>query len=131
MANKAILVGCVWQDPTIHVFENGKVASFSLATNETYKDKNGEKKTVTEWHNIKMSGKLAELAEKYVKKGNMLYVEGAIKTQKYDKDGQTHYFTSIVVNVMSFLPSGNKQSQHQETQEAESLDPESTEDLPF
>ena len=131
MANKAILVGCVGQDPTIHEFENGKVASFSLATNETYKDKNGEKKTVTEWHNIKMSGKLAELAEKYVKKGNMLYVEGAIKTQKYDKDGQTHYFTSIVVNVMSFLPSGNKQSQHQETQEAESLDPESTEDLPF
>ena len=131
MANKAILVGCVGQDPYVHKFDNGSVASFSLATNETYKDKNGEKKTVTEWHNIKMFGKLAELAEKYVKKGNMLYVEGAIKTQKYDKDGQTHYSTSIVANVMNFLPSGNKQSQQQETQEPESLDPELTEDLPF
>lgn len=131
MANKAILVGCVGQDSYIHQFDNGSVASFSLATNETYKDKNGEKKTVTEWHNIKMFGKLAELAEKYVKKGNMLYVEGAIKTQKYDKDGQTHYSTSIVANVMNFLPSGNKQSQQQETQEPESLEPELTEDLPF
>ena len=131
MANKAILVGCVGQDPYIHQSDNGSVARFSLATNETYKDKNGEKKTVTEWHNIKMFGKLAELAEKYVKKGNMLQVEGAIKTQKYDKDGQTHYSTPIVANVMNFLPSGNKQSQQQETQEPESLEPELTEDLPF
>ena len=129
MANKVILVGSVGQDPTIHNFENGSVASFSLATNESYKDKNGEKKTQTEWHNIKMFGKLSELAEKYIKKGNNLYVEGSIKTQKYDKDGQTHYSTSIIASIVNFLPSANKQSQQQEPHQ-QSIEPQPT-DLPF
>lgn len=130
MVNKAILVGCVGQDPTIHNFENGIVASFSLATKETYKDKNGEKKTITEWHSIKMFGKLAELAEKYIKKGNNIYVEGSIKTQKYEKDGQTHYSTSIIASAMNFLPSANKSNEQPQQQQTESLEPEST-DLPF
>ena len=130
MVNKAILVGCVGQDPTIHNFENGIVASFSLATKETYKDKNGEKKTITEWHSIKMFGKLAELAEKYIKKGNNLYVEGSIKTQKYEKDGQTHYSTSIIARAMNFLQSANKSNEQPQQQQTESLEPEST-DLPF
>lgn len=130
MVNKAILVGCVGQNPTIHNFDNGSVASFSLATKETYKDKNGEKKTVTEWHNIKMFGKLAELAENYIKKGNNLYIEGAIRTKKYDKDGQTCYSTSIVASTMNFLPSESKSAESTEQKHPESLEPEST-DLPF
>ena len=130
MVNKAILVGCVGQNPTIHNFDNGIVASFSLATKETYKDKNGEKKTVTEWHNIKMFNKLAELAEKYIKKGTNLYIEGAIRTKKYDKDGQTYYSTSIVASTMNFLPSASKSAEQPEQQQPESLEPEST-DLPF
>ena len=131
MVNKAILVGCVGQDPTIHNFDNGIVASFSLATKETYKDKNGEKKTVTEWHNIKMFNKLAELAEKYIKKGTNLYIEGAIRTKKYDKDGQTCYSTSIVASTMNFLPSSSKSADPTDQQQPESINPDEHSDLPF
>jgi len=99
--NKAILLGRVGKDPEIRDFDNGnKVANFSLATSETWKDKNtGEKKEQTEWHNIAVFGKLAEIVESYVKKGQELYVEGKIKTRYWeDQNGDKKYITEIVLN---------------------------------
>jgi len=98
--NKSILVGNVGNDPEIKTFENGsKVANFSLATSENWKDKNGEKQEATEWHNIAVFGKLADIVESYVKKGQQLYVEGKIKTRSWDdQDGNKKYMTEIVLN---------------------------------
>jgi len=94
--NKVILFGNVGKDPEVKTFEGGnKVAKFSLATNKSY-TKNGEKVTETSWHNIVLWGKLAELAEKYVKKGNSVIIEGEISYRSYEnKDGQTVYMTEI------------------------------------
>jgi single-strand DNA-binding protein len=94
--NKCILFGNVGKDPEVKTFEGGnKVAKFSLATNKSY-TKNGEKITETSWHNIVLWGKLAELAEKYVKKGNSVIIEGEINYRSYEnKDGQTIYITEI------------------------------------
>jgi len=104
--NKVILVGNVGKDPEIRRTESGNtVASFSLATSETYK-KDGQKKTVTEWHNIVMWRWLAEVAEKYVKKGSKLYLDGRVKSRSWqDKDGNTRYITEIVADKMEMLDS--------------------------
>ncbi len=80
MVNKVILIGTLGKDPDIRITQNSKVATFSLATNETYKS-NGENKAVTEWHNIVIWGKLADIVEKYVRKGNHLYIEGKLYTR--------------------------------------------------
>jgi single-strand DNA-binding protein len=103
--NKVILVGNVGKDPEIRHLESGvAVASFSLATSENYTAKNGEKVSSTEWHNIVMWRGLAEVAEKYVKKGKQLYIEGKIRTRSYDdKDGNKKYITEIVADTMQFL----------------------------
>jgi single-strand DNA-binding protein len=87
--NKVILVGNVGKDPEVRNLEGGAtVARFTMATSETYKNKNGEKVTTTEWHNIVLWRGLAEIAEKYVKKGQQLYLEGRIRSRTYeDKDG--------------------------------------------
>mgnify|MGYP006307188485 CR=1 FL=1 len=110
--NKVILVGNVGKDPEIKHLDSGvPLASFPLATSETYTAKNGDKVTSTEWHNIVLWRGLAEVAEKYVKKGKQLYIEGRINTRSYDdKDGNKKYFTQIVGNVMQMLgsPSDNK-----------------------
>ncbi len=110
MINKVILVGNVGKDPEIKHIPNGTaVAQFSLATSETYKDKNGAKTTQTEWHNIVLWRGLAEVAEKYVKKGDPLYIEGKIRSRSYeDKDGNKRYITEIVGDTMQML--GRKQS---------------------
>ena len=92
MVNKVILLGNVGKDPEVRYFDNGgSVASFTLATNETFKNKQGDKQALTEWHNINVFGKLAEIAEKYVKKGEALYLEGKIKTEKHNDK----YYTKI------------------------------------
>jgi len=98
--NKAIILGNVGQDPEIKTFDNGnKVANFSLATSEKWKNKEGEQQEQTEWHNIAVFGKLAEIVEKYVKKGQQLYVEGKIKTRSWDdSDGNKKYMTEVVLN---------------------------------
>lgn len=99
--NKVILLGIVGKKPEIRTTQDGKkVASFSLATSESWKDKNtGEKKEKTEWHNISVFGGLAGIVESYVDKGSKLYVEGAIKTEKYtDKNGVEKYVTKIVLS---------------------------------
>jgi len=94
--NRVILFGNVGKDPEVKTFEGGnKVAKFSLATNKSY-TKNNEKVTETSWHNIVLWGKLAELAEKYVKKGNSIIIEGEISYRSYEnKDGVTIYVTEI------------------------------------
>jgi len=109
--NKVILVGNVGKDPEIRHLDSGvAVATFTLATSETYIAKNGDKVTSTEWHNIVLWRGLAEVAEKYVRKGKQLYIEGRIRTRSYeDKDGQKRYVTEIYGDVMKLL--GSRESQ--------------------
>ncbi len=103
--NKVILVGNVGKDPEVRYLESGvAVAKFPFATSETYKNKNNEKVTNTEWHNIVLWRALAELAEKYIKKGSQLFIEGKIKTRSYDdKDGNKKYITEIYGDTVQML----------------------------
>jgi single-strand DNA-binding protein len=104
--NKVILIGNLGRDPEIRYTPNSvAVCSFSIATSETYKDKNsGERITQTEWHNIVLWRGLAETSEKYLRKGSKVYIEGKLKTRKWDdKQGITRYSTEIVADVMQML----------------------------
>ncbi|MDD2286822.1 MAG: single-stranded DNA-binding protein, partial [Paludibacter sp.] len=83
--NKAIIIGNVGKDPEIKKFDNGQVANLTIATTEKY-TKNGEKVEVTEWHNIVATGKLSEIIEKWVKKGDKILIEGKIRTRSYEKN---------------------------------------------
>lgn len=105
--NKVILVGRLGKDPeTRHLESGAAVANFSVATSETYKDRNtGEKKEVTEWHNVVLWRGLAEVAEKYLHKGDMVYVEGKLRTRSWEKDGITRYTTEVVGDNMTMLSS--------------------------
>ncbi len=109
--NKVILVGNLGKDPEVRHLENGTpVCSFSLATSETYKDRNtGERKTNTEWHNIVLWRGLAEVAEKYLHKGDQVYIEGKLVTRSWEKDNITRYTTEIVGNNMTMLGGRNTQ----------------------
>lgn len=101
--NKVLLIGRLGKDPESRVFQNGgKVCNFSLATSESWKDKQtGEKKELTEWHNIVITNEaLAGVAERYLKKGSQAYIEGKLKTRKYtDKNGVDRYTTEVVVDA--------------------------------
>ena len=108
--NKVILLGNAGKDPEVKNFDNGKKVSLSLATTEKYKDKSGQTVETTEWHNLTFWGKLGDVVEKYVKKGNQIYVEGKIKTTKSEKDGVTKYFTDIVCNEMTMLGGAKSES---------------------
>ena len=103
--NKVILVGNLGKDPEVRYLEGGTaVANFSLATTESYKDKQGNRIEQTEWHNIVVWRGLAEVAEKYLKKGSQVYVEGKLRTRSYDdKDGVKRYSTEIVADNMTML----------------------------
>ena len=103
--NKVILIGNLGKDPEVRHLEGGvAVARFPLATSETFKDKNGDRQERTEWHNIVVWRGLAEVAEKYVKKGQSVYIEGRIRTNSYqDKDGVQRYNTEIVADNMTML----------------------------
>ena len=103
--NKVILVGNLGKDPEVRHLEGGSsVAHFTLATNDYYKDKSGNRVERTEWHNITAWRGLAEMAEKYLKKGQQIYVEGKLRTRQYqDKDSQTRYITEIVADEISML----------------------------
>ena len=106
MVNKVTLLGRVGKDPVVKHFDNGgAIAEFSLATDDSYKDKQGNKVEQTDWHNIKVTfPKLAEVVEKYVKKGGLLYLEGKIKNRSYDdKDGNKRYVTEIVADSFKML----------------------------
>lgn len=103
--NKAILVGNVGADPEVRSTTSGaRVASLSLATGRQWNDRNGQKQEKTEWHRLVLWEKLADVAEKYVKKGDRLYVEGEIEYRSYeDKDGVTKYMTEIRVRELVML----------------------------
>lgn len=109
--NKVILIGNLGKDPEVRRLENGAVvASFPLATSESYTDKTtGERRDITDWHNIVMWRGLAEIAEKYARKGQKIYVEGKLKTRSWtDKDGATRYTTEILADEMTLLSARNE-----------------------
>lgn len=103
--NKVILVGRLGKEPEVRNLENGAVvANFSIATSEVYKDRTtGERRETTEWHNIVLWRGLAEIAQKYLHKGDMIYVEGKLKTRSWEKDGVTRYTTEIIGDNMTML----------------------------
>jgi single-strand DNA-binding protein len=103
--NKVILVGTMGKDPEVRYSQSGgAITSVSLATNEKWKDKNGEMQERTEWHRVKFFGRLAEIAGEYLKKGGQCYVEGKLRTEKYtDKQGVERYSTDIIADEMMLL----------------------------
>ncbi len=103
--NKVILVGRLGKDPEVRHLENGAtVANFSMATSETYKDKTtGDRKEITEWHNIVLWRGLADVASKYLHKGDMVYIEGKLRTRSWEKEGVTRYTTEVVGDNMTML----------------------------
>lgn len=108
MVNKVILVGRLGQNPELrHTTQGGAVANFSLATNESYKDKEGKKIEKTEWHKIVVWGKTAEICSQYLTKGRQVYIEGKLQTRQWqDKEGQTKYTTEINAQHVQFLSDG-------------------------
>ena len=103
--NKVILVGNLGRDPEVRFMPNGEaVCNFSIATTDSWKDKSGAKQERTEWHNIVMYRKLAEIAGEYLKKGRPVYVEGRLQTRKWQtKEGQDRYTTEIIADQMQML----------------------------
>lgn len=134
--NKVILLGNLGKDPEVRHLENDRaVANFSLATSETYTNKQGERITNTEWHNIVLWGGLAKLAESYLKKGNQIYLEGKITNRSYeDKEGVTKYITEIVGKEMTFV--GGKKDDNSNAgaapiADSSAADTNEIDDLPF
>lgn len=111
--NKVILLGNLGKDPEVRHLENGRaVANFSIATSEVYKNKQGDKVTNTEWHNVVLWTPLAEIAEKYLKKGNQVYIEGKMTTRSYDdKDGITRYIAEVVGRDLTLLSNQRPEGQ--------------------
>jgi single-strand DNA-binding protein len=105
--NKVILVGNLGRDPeTRYMPDGGAITNISIATTSTWKDKSGEKQEATEWHRVAFFGKLAEIAGEYLKKGSQVYVEGKLRTRKWqDKDGQDKYTTEVIADAMQMLGS--------------------------
>ena len=102
--NRVILIGNLGKDPEIMTFDNGvKKASFSLATSESYKNKEGNRVDQTEWHNIVMWRGLADIAERFLNKGSQIYLEGKIRTRSYEQDGIRKYITEIFADNMTML----------------------------
>jgi single-strand DNA-binding protein len=140
--NKVILVGHVGQDPEVRYLDNNTpVCTIRMATSDVYKNKSGEKVTTTEWHSVVLWRGLAEVAEKFVKKGSQLYIEGKLRTRSWDdKDKNKRYTTEIVADVMQLLGKraddsgvsgsvpGTDQAMHEKPQLEE---PDLNNDLPF
>jgi len=103
--NKAILVGNLGRDPEVRYLPSGQTkASFSIATTESFNDRSGQKQERTEWHNIVVWGKLAEVCGQYLKKGRQVYIEGRISNRQFEgKDGGKRYITEIVAQTVQFL----------------------------
>jgi len=131
--NKVILVGNLGKDPEVRYLDNGvAVANFSIATTENYKNKAGERVSQTEWHNVVVWRGLAEVAEKYLKKGASVYIEGKIKTRKWeDKDGNTRYNTEILADNMTMLGGKPSQEDSPSLASASVTAHDKSDDLPF
>lgn len=126
--NKVILVGNVGQDPETRYMPNGNaVTNITLATSETWKDKNtGEQQERTEWHRVTFYQRLAEIVAEYVKKGSKLYVEGRLQTRSWEQDGIKRYATDIIANEMQMLDSrgsGGGGGSYQPAQQSGALEP--------
>lgn len=110
--NKAMVFGNLTRDPQLKALPSGnQVADFSIATNQNYKDKDGNQKENTEFHNIVVFGKQAENCAKYLKKGSSAYVEGRLQTRSWEKDGAKQYRTEIVAETVQFGPKTNNQTE--------------------
>lgn len=144
--NKVLLIGNLGDDVKLHHFdEQNCIGRFPIATTESYISRTGERITETEWHNIVTRNKLAELCDRYLKKGDKVFVEGRIKTRKWDDNGQMRYTTEIVANSIEFLTPKidheqrqamqNEQNKVQQAQENTTIEPpfidEGEDDLPF
>jgi len=107
LRNKVQLIGNLGNDPEIITLESGqKLAKFSLATNESYKDSDGQKQTKTDWHNLIAWGKTADIVEKYITKGKEIVIEGKLTNRSYEtKEGEKRYVTEVVVNEILMLGS--------------------------
>ncbi|RLD58847.1 MAG: single-stranded DNA-binding protein [Bacteroidetes bacterium] len=106
--NRVILIGNLGKDPDVITFDNGvKKASFSLATTESYKNKDGNRIDQTEWHNIVMWRGLADIAERFLRKGSQVFIEGKLRTRSWEQDGAKKYITEVFTDNMTML--GNKQ----------------------
>lgn len=149
MINKVILIGNLGRDPEIRHLESGaSVGKFSIATNESYRDKNNEWQTITEWHEVVVWRALADRAEQSLKKGMQVYIEGKLRTRKWqDQNGNDRYSTEVVANTFRILekrernesgsfgsnfPSTEEPSQPQSKPSTEESSPEDKiDDLPF
>lgn len=146
MINKVILVGNVGADPEVRRFDsNTPKANFRMATSESYTDKQGVRQTITEWHNIVVWRGLAEVVEKYVKKGALLYIEGSIRTRSYDDaNGVKRYVTEIVADSLKMLGGRREGENHNDnnssygqtnsaaiSNQVEEIEAEGSDDLPF
>lgn len=131
MLNKVILIGRLGRDPETRYMPNGEaVCNFSVATSEKYTDKNGQRQESTEWHNVTMYRKLAEIAGQYLKQGSQVYIEGKIKSRKYtDKNGVERTAYDIIANELKML-GGNAQTPAQKPQQAQAQD-DISDDVPF
>lgn len=145
--NKAMLIGNVGKDPEIRSLSSGdKVANFSLATSKSWKDKNGEKREITQWHNIVVWNEgLVTIVDRYVRKGSKIAVVGEIETRKWEKDGQDRYTTEIVLNrfgselhLLGDKPSGDSgrdsrrdESRSERPAEKRAYDRDLDDDIPF
>lgn len=104
--NKVILIGNLGQDPeTRYMPDGGAVTNVTIATSQQWKNKAGEQQEKTEWHRVVFFRRLAEIAGEYLKKGSRVYIEGALQTRQWERDGQKHYTTEIVANEMQMLDS--------------------------
>ncbi|MEI6311372.1 MAG: single-stranded DNA-binding protein [Bacteroidota bacterium] len=132
MVNKVTLIGRLGKDPEIRAFEgNRKVANFTLATNERYTDKSGNKQEITDWHNLAIWGAQAEIAEKFLKKGMLIYIEGRLKSRsREDKDGVKKYTTEVVVDSFKMLE-GRKDGDTSPNGSDHAPGQEIADDLPF
>lgn len=121
--NRVIIVGNLGRDPEARHLPSGEVVTnIAVATTDKWKDKaTGEQKENTEWHRVAMFGKLAEIAAQYLKKGSQVYIEGKLRTRKWDKDGVDMYTTEIIADTMQML--GGKQAGHDDGGHAQSAQP--------
>lgn len=137
MVNKVTLIGRLGKDPEVRTLENGtNIAKLSLATDESYKDKSGEWQTLTEWHNVIMWRDMAERAEKMLKKGYLVYIEGKLTNRSWqDESGNTKYITEVRANTFRLLRSemnsDKKNGQASKPNTAATTTADASDDLPF
>lgn len=125
--NSVTLIGNLTRDPEVRQIQSGAVCNFSVATSESWKDKQtGEQKEQVEYHNITMFGRLAEISGEYLRKGAKVYLQGKLQTRSYEKDGIKRYATDILARDMQMLDS--RQSAHDPVREKVGLPPQARED---